>query len=164
MGIVGSALSMTLAMAFNLILTLLYIEYYMYEVQESFVRIERSSFNGLWAYFKEILPSVVIMGSEMWAEEILTIFSRIVSVSCLDAQVIATNYYIIIQTMAIGIEYAGEILIGYNIGAKNVKEAKKYRLILSIFAFGIPTFTTSILLMIRHAAPKLYTSLPRVVY
>lgn len=85
MGITGSALSMTLAMCLNLIITLLYIEYFLYDIHESFVKLEMKTLDGLWAYFKEILPSVVIMGSEMWAEEILTIFSRIISVATLDA-------------------------------------------------------------------------------
>lgn len=124
MRLVGSALSLTLTMFMNYLLTLLYIEYYLHDVQESFFGIHRGNLVGLWSYFKSVVPSILILSSEMWADEILTIFSRIISISCLDAYVITTNYYIIIQTIAIGLEYSGEILIGHSIGAMNVEEAK----------------------------------------
>jgi len=70
---------------------------------------------------------------EWWAFELLAIFSGLLSVEDLAAEVVVINIVTFIFMIPLGISYAASALTGYFIGRKKMDLARKYAMITLVF-------------------------------
>lgn len=70
---------------------------------------------------------------EWWAFELLAIFSGLLSVEALAAEVVVINIVTFIFMIPLGISYAASALTGYFVGRNDIARAKKYALITLAF-------------------------------
>ena len=86
----------------------------------------RSDFNGWSEYLRVSLPSTLIICSEWWAFELLTVISGLISIEAQAVQTLVTSGCAILFEIPLGYQEATCAIIGNCIGANNVPLAKKY--------------------------------------
>ena len=82
---------------------------------------------------------------EWWAFELLAIFSGLISVEALAAEVVVINIVTFIFMIPLGISYAASALTGYFIGRKDIARSRKYANITLVFNTIITTVVVIIL-------------------
>lgn len=70
---------------------------------------------------------------EWWAFELLAIFSGLMGVAPLAAEVVVINIVTFIFMIPLGVSYAASALTGYFLGEGNIETAKKYALLTIVF-------------------------------
>ncbi len=90
-------------------------------------------FNEVGAYLKVGISGALMLCFEWWAFELLAIFSGLISVESLAAEVVVINIVTFIFMIPLGISYAASALTGYFIGKKDIERARKYALITLVF-------------------------------
>lgn len=90
-------------------------------------------FKEVGAYLKVGISGALMLCFEWWAFELLAIFSGLISVEALAAEVVVINIVTFIFMIPLGISYAASALTGYFIGRKKMDLARKYAMITLVF-------------------------------
>lgn len=92
---------------------------------------------------------------EWWVFELLAIFSGLMSVDALAAEVIVVNLVTLIFMVPLGTAYAASAFTGYFLGQQKIDKAKKYSRLTLVF----DVFLTIIILIILGTAHEAIASL-----
>lgn len=95
---------------------------------------DRRNFTKLSHYLSLAIPSCLILVSEWFSGDIMTILSGQISKIDQTAIIIQFNISVIVRTSAIGLGTAACTLVGQQLGNNNVSMAKKYAVAASIAA------------------------------
>jgi len=90
-------------------------------------------FDNMWEYFKVGFPGACMLCFEWWCFELLAIFSGLMSVEALAAEVIIVNIVSFIFMIPLGISYAASSLTGVFLGLEMIPEAKKFSRLTILF-------------------------------
>lgn len=77
---------------------------------------------------------------EWWCFELLALFSGLISVEALAAEIVVINIITFIFMIPLGTSYAASALTGYFLGEAKIDQAKKYGRLTLIFNSIITTF------------------------
>ena len=94
-------------------------------------------------YLKIGIPGACMLCFEWWVFELLAIFSGLMSVEALAAEVIIVNIVTLVFMVPLGTAYAASAFTGYFLGQGKIDKAKKY----SRITIGFSTFLTTIILI-----------------
>ena len=76
----------------------------------------RLSFKNIWSYLAIGIPGACMLCFEWWCFELLAIFSGLMSVEALAAEVIVVNLVTLIFMVPLGTGYAASAFTGYFLG------------------------------------------------
>lgn len=96
------------------------------KIRPSLGRFGRDSLRGWHEYLKIALPSTIIICSEWWAFEVLTVISGLISIEAQAVQTIVTSGCAILFEIPLGYQEATCAIIGNCIGANNVPLARRF--------------------------------------
>jgi len=102
-------------------------------ISKTYCRPSMDMFNEVGAYLKVGISGALMLCFEWWAFELLAIFSGLLSVEALAAEVVVINIVTFIFMIPLGISYAASALTGYFIGRKKMDLARKYAMITLVF-------------------------------
>lgn len=143
----GLAISLT-----NLLKFLLTLGYIMYNKQTARV-LARPSLKSLttgWKeYLKLSLPVILILGSEWWAYELITVLAGLINTEAQAAQTLISICVSVFFEVPLGTSEASCALIGNCIGANNVPLAKKFLRVTSLVAFFVVTSLAFVIFLAR---------------
>ena len=94
---------------------------------------DRRAFQNICEYLKIGIPGACMLCFEWWCFELLAIFSGLMSVEALAAEVIIVNVVSFIFMVPLGTSYAASAFTGVFLGRGKVNEAKKYSRLTIIF-------------------------------
>lgn len=100
--------------------------------------------------------------AEWWAFEILILLSGIIGVKEQAALIIQFTICSMTYMVNLGIQEASATLIGNQIGALNVQEAKSFAKTIFMLALGIGVVVSSLLLIYKHEISWLFTTNPEI--
>ena len=100
---------------------------------------------------------------EWWAFELLAIFSGLLSVESLAAEVVTINIVTFIFMIPLGISYAASALTGYFIGRREFDRARKYSNLALLFNQLITLVVVIILGTCQKGIARLFTTEEKVV-
>jgi len=103
------------------------------DVARSYAMPTMEVFNNVKDYLKVGISGALMLCFEWWAFELLAIFSGLLSVEALAAEVVVINIVTFIFMIPLGISYAASALTGYFIGRKRMDLARKYAAITLVF-------------------------------
>ena len=113
------------------------------------------SFKNLGMYLAIGIPGACMLCFEWWVFELLAIFSGLMSVDALAAEVIVVNLVTLIFMVPLGTAYAASAFTGYFLGQQKIDKAKKYSRLTLVF----DVFLTIIILIILGTAHEAIASL-----
>ena len=121
------------------------------------------AFENMCEYLKIGIPGACMLCFEWWVFELLAIFSGLMSVEALAAEVIVVNIVTLVFMVPLGTAYAASAFTGYFLGQGKIDKAKKY----SRITIGFATFLMVIILVIigclKDPISKLFTKEESVV-
>ena len=94
---------------------------------------------------------------EWWAFEFLTIFTGLLGVADLAAEVVIINMVTFIFMLPLGISYAASALVGSSLGASNYPLAKRYAGLTVLLDVFITTIIVILFGIYRHELSRLFT-------
>ena len=125
MGIRGLGLATSLSNFNLLIITMVYCNCNT-QIRRVIKFPDRTALSGWKEYLRISLPSTLIICSEWWAFEVLTVISGLISIEAQAVQTIVTSGCAILFEIPLGFQEATCAIIGNCIGANNVTLAKKF--------------------------------------
>jgi MATE family multidrug resistance protein len=114
-------------------------------IKQTFAWPSMRVFNDVGAYLRVGISGALMLCFEWWAFELLAIFSGLISVEALAAEVVVINLVTFIFMIPLGISYAASALTGYFIGRKKMDLARKYAMITLVFNTMITALVVIIL-------------------
>jgi len=96
---------------------------------------DKRALRNIWEYLKIGIPGACMVCFEWWCFELLAIFSGLISVEALAAEVIIVNMVSFIFMFPLGTAYAASAFTGVNLGRGKIDQAKKYAHLTLLFNF-----------------------------
>jgi len=152
----GAGLSILISQLLNAIISTLYIEYKK-PIPESIFWINKQCFYSLWDYLKIALPSTVLLATEWWAFEFLSIFAIMLGQRSYDAHVILFNMFMALCGSVFGFTTASTILVSNALGQGNSKQAKRVFIITFIYGVSFQVILALGLFIFKNFFIGLYT-------
>ena len=161
MGIQGLGLATSIT-NFNLLtLTMVYCNCSS-QIRPTLGRMSLASLRGWQEYLSIALPSTIIICSEWWAFEVLTVISGIISIEAQAIQTIVTSGCAILFEVPLGYQEATCAVIGNCIGAGNVPLARRFMRLTTWVTLGT-VFTLQLMIFFgKDAIAKFYSNDPKV--
>jgi len=137
-GVAGAALALNITGCLIFITQELYIQVFKRHVFEEYLQplFSRESFD--WAGAKEFLklgvPGTMMQCAEWWAFELLAIFAGMLGKHQLAAQVAVINIIGLLFMVPLGVQFAAAATVGGQVGAGNVRMAKRHAVTHVVFA------------------------------
>ena len=94
---------------------------------------------------------------EWWCFELLAIFSGLISVEALAAEVIVVNIVTLIFMIPLGTGYAASAFTGYFLGQSKIDKAKYYSRLTLIFNILLTIVVIFLLAILREEVSHLFT-------
>jgi len=94
---------------------------------------DMSVFKDVWVYLKIGIPGMLMLCCEWWIFEILAIFTGLLGVDQLAAEVVIINLITFIFMLPLGISYSASALTGNYLGENKIDLAKKFAKVTVIF-------------------------------
>ena len=135
MGIVGLAIATSIKDAILLMAVVVYA-CCSSQISQTLQRVDSDAFKEWGQYLKVSLPTTIMMCSEWWAFEILTVIAGTLGVTELACQIIIMNMAATLFMVPLGIQEATCGIIGNCIGANNVPLAKRFFNMINVFTFA----------------------------
>ena len=110
---------------------------------------DHRAFQNIGEYLKIGIPGACMLCFEWWCFELLAIFSGLISVEALAAEVIIVNLVSLIFMVPLGTAYAASAFAGVYLGRGKINEAKKYSRLTILFDVFI-TIVIMIILWTWH--------------
>ena len=127
-------------------------------IKESIYWPDSSVWLGWKEYFALGVPTTGIMCAEYWAWQGLCIMSGNLSVNEQAIMMITVQIAWLVNTTCLGLQEAACVLVGIQIGAKDVPNAKHYALFTFCFSMTLAAIISSALYIGRFALAELFTS------
>lgn len=109
---------------------------------------DSSSFKNIGSYLAIGIPGACMLCFEWWCFELLAIFSGLMGVEALAAEVIVVNLVTLVFMVPLGTGYAASAFTGYFLGQKKIDKAKKYSRLTLVFNILV----TIVILIILYTA------------
>jgi len=130
----GAAFATNITWILNMLLTDIIVRYKMDSDFKNMIKFyEMSVFRETKVYLKIGIPNMLMLCCEWWIFEILTIFSGLLGVTQLAAEVVIVNIITFIFMIPLGISYAASALTGNYLGEGKIDLAKKFAQMTVIF-------------------------------
>ncbi len=94
---------------------------------------DSSSFKHIGTYLAIGIPGACMLCFEWWCFELLAIFSGLMSVEALAAEVVVVSLVTLIFMVPLGTGYAASAFTGYFLGQRKIDKAKKYSRLTLVF-------------------------------
>ena len=124
---------------------------------------DAKSFANLCGYLKIGIPGACMLCFEWWCFELLAIFSGLMSVEALAAEVIVVNLVTFIFMIPLGTGYAASAFTGYFLGQGKIDKAKKYSRLTIVFNIVITAIVLILLGILRTEISHLFTKETKTV-
>ena len=120
-------------------------------------------FNDICRYLKIGVPGMLMLCFEWWAFELLALFTGLLGVDQLAAEVVIINLISFIFMLPLGISYSASALTGNYIGEGKIDLAKKFAKMTVIFDIFCTTIIVILLYVFKDGVTQLFTKEPRVI-
>ena len=100
---------------------------------------------------------------EWWAFELLAIFTGLLGVKQLAAEVVIINMVSFIFMLPLGISYAASALVGNYLGENNVKDARRYAALTILLDVILTTVIVIVIGVETRGLAKLFTNEPDII-
>jgi len=124
---------------------------------------DRTVFKDVGIYLKIGIPGMLMLCFEWWAFEVLAIFTGLLSVEELAAEVVIINLISVIFMLPLGISYSASALTGNYLGQGNVKLAKQYAVMTIVFNVFCTSIVVALIGIFKTQVSFIFTSEPMVV-
>ena len=118
---------------------------------------DKRAFRNLCDYLKIGIPGACMLCFEWWVFELLAIFSGLMSVEALAAEVIIVNLVTLIFMVPLGTAYAASAFTGYFLGQQKIDKAKKYSRLTLVFVVLVTIVILVILGTLNKEISGLFT-------
>ena len=115
------------------------------------------AFRNIGEYLKIGIPGACMLCFEWWCFELLAIFSGLMSVEALAAEVIIVNLVSLIFMVPLGTAYAASAFTGVFLGRQKINQAKKYARLTILFNIIITLVILIILWTCHDGISHLFT-------
>lgn len=129
LGAVGAAVATNITYIANMVIT----DIWCYRNLDTWAMPTREMFSDICSYLKVGISGMLMLCFEWWAFELLAIFSGLLSVEALAAEVVVINLVTFIFMVPLGISYSASALTGYFIGKRDFERARKYSTLTLVF-------------------------------
>ena len=123
---------------------------------------DRTCYTNLWPYLKIGVPGMLMLCFEWWAFELLAIFTGLLSVNDLAAEVVIINLTSFIFMLPLGISYSASALTGNYLGENKIDLAKKFAQMTVVFDIILTSIVVLILGTCQDQVSSLFTKEPEV--
>lgn len=121
----GASLATNITYLLNMLITDVFIRYKQHtDFRDMIFFYDKSCYSNLWGYLKIGIPGMLMLCFEWWAFELLAIFTGLLGVSELAAEVVIINMISFIFMLPLGISYSASALTGNSLGEGKIKLAK----------------------------------------
>lgn len=127
------------------------------EIKKSFVKPDWRACHEMCHYIKIAIPGACMLCFEWWVFELLAIFSGLMSVEALAAEVVIVNIVTFIFMVPLGTSYAASALTGVFLGEMKIKQAKRYSRIVLLFNIIVTIIILIILGLLHTQISMLFT-------
>eukprot|EP01012_Entosiphon_sulcatum_P003858 TRINITY_DN11385_c0_g1_i1.p1 TRINITY_DN11385_c0_g1~~TRINITY_DN11385_c0_g1_i1.p1 ORF type:complete len:537 (+),score=88.21 TRINITY_DN11385_c0_g1_i1:48-1613(+) len=121
------------------------------------------AFRGWIEFLKLGIPGMLMLISEWWAFEVMTIMAGRIGMSAAAVQVVAFNFIDILFMAPLAVACACTTLTGNAIGARDLDAAKRAAKATHLCAGMLAVIDSLLCVLLRDHLPKLYTNDPAVV-
>lgn len=128
----GAALATDITYILNMIIIDLCC-YFLEKYKDTWTYPDMRVFDNLCNYIKVGIPGACMLCFEWWCFELLAIFSGLMSVEALAAEVIIVNIVTFIFMIPLGISYSASSLTGVFLGLEFIPQAKKFSRLTILF-------------------------------
>ena len=118
---------------------------------------DRESFEGWGEYLKISLPSVIQIGAEWWAFEIIEIMAGNLGVEEQAAQTVIYIVFTTLSMVSVGFSESTGAIIGNCMGANNVPLAKRFFSLTTKASFSTFVILSTLLVSFRGQVVRFYT-------
>ena len=125
---------------------------------------DSGSFKHICDYLKIGIPGACMLCFEWWCFELLAIFSGLMSVEALAAEVIVVNLVTLIFMVPLGTGYAASAFTGYFLGQGKIDKAKKYSRLTIVFNIVITCIILLIIGTLDDEISTLFTKETKTVF
>lgn len=129
LGAVGAAIATNFTYITNMIVT----DIWCYRNLDTWSLPTKEMFKDIGQYLKVGISGALMLCFEWWAFELLAIFSGLLSVEALAAEVVVINLVTFIFMVPLGISYSASALTGYFLGKRDFERARKYSTLTLVF-------------------------------
>lgn len=161
LGIKAPPIATAIYMFNQFIILHLYVKFFVKDekVQRAWFMPSKSSLNvnGLIEYLRMGIPSIGVLCLDWWSFEIMMIFAVGLSVQAVAVQVLVITTGATFFMVHVGISISSGILVGQNIGALKVKQAKIFCNMSQLIALANAFINSSIIYFFSSELASLYT-------
>ena len=100
---------------------------------------------------------------EWWCFELLAIFSGLISVEALAAEIIVVNIVTLVFMIPLGTGYSASAFTGYFLGQGKIDKAKYYSRLTIVFNIIVTAVVIILLATFREAISTIFTQEPKTV-
>ena len=118
-------------------------------IRKTYTMPDSRMFKDIGTYLKISIPGACMLCFEWWVFELLAIFSGLMSVEALAAEVVVVNIVSFIFMMPLGTSYAASALTGVFLGEMKIAQAKKYARLTLVFNIIVTLVILLILGLLR---------------
>jgi multidrug resistance protein, MATE family len=129
---VGAALATNITYILNMVIQ----DFWIYKdtaLRRSFRMPNNTIFQEIGSYLKIGIPGAMMLCFEWWCFELLAIFSGLMSVEALAAEIIVVNIVTFIFMVPLGCSYAASAFTGYFCATGQIDQAKRYSRLTILF-------------------------------
>jgi MATE family multidrug resistance protein len=145
----GAALATNITWILNMLIADLVVRWKKYQGHADLTHMinfyDLTVFRDVSTYLRIGVPNMLMLCCEWWIFEILTIFSGLLGVTQLAAEVVIVNIITFIFMIPLGISYAASALTGNYLGEGKIDLAKKFASMTVIFDIIITSFIVLLL-------------------
>ena len=116
-----------------------------------------------WIYLKIGVPGMLMLCFEWWAFELLAIFTGLIGVKDLAAEVVIINIVTFIFMLPLGISYAASALTGSYLGERRIILAKRYATLTIVVDVILTSIIVLLLGLFQQQVAELFTTEEDVV-
>ena len=156
MGEVGAAIATNITYIGNMLICDIWC-YSRADIRRSFTKPDMSMFNDISTYLKIAIPGACMVCFEWWVFELLAIFSGLMSVEALAAEVVIVTIVGFIFMVPLGTAYAASALTGVFLGEMKIEQAKKYSRFTLIFIVLVTVIILLIVGLLKTQISYLFT-------
>ena len=127
------------------------------EVHEALFLPDRSAFMNWMPHLRISCPATFMIVLEVWAVEVLGVFAGWISINDQAVNSILQCFNSVMFMVPIGAQAAACALIGEQIGANNVKQAREFLKVIVILTVGVIVTIQTLMLVFREEIVNIFT-------
>jgi len=118
---------------------------------------DSTCYKALWPYIKIGVMGMLMLCFEWWAFEFLAIFTGLLGVTDLAAEVVIINMVTFIFMLPLGISYAASALVGNSLGKSDYALAKRFAMLTILLDILVTTIIVILFGVYRKELSSLFT-------